>query len=119
MEKKLNIPNLKTLEKDLIEVVKEMQGEKGYVDTSTNECDTIYAILFDGLSFPAREYTLTEKRVNGIKVEDDDLFFCTEDTVNEESVTEEDIWMPLNSEMVEYYSTLFSIAESIEQYEGY
>ena len=118
MEKKLNIPNLKTLEKDLIEVVKEMQGEKGYVNTSKGGCDIIYAILFDDLSFPARENTLTEKRVNGIKVEDDDLFFCTEDAVNEESVTEEDIWIPLNSEMVEYYSALFSIAESIEQYEG-
>ena len=116
MKKKLNIPNLKTLEKDLIEVVKEMQGEKGYVDTSTDECDTIYAIMFDEQPFPVKEYTLIEKKINRIKVEDDDLFFCTEDAVNAESVTEEDIWIPLNSEMVEYYSTLFSIVDNIEQY---
>lgn len=118
MEKRLNIPNLKTLEKDLIKVVKEMQGEKGYVDTSKEECDTIYAILYDVWSFgPQSSPTLSEKKINGVKVEDDELLFYTEDAIDAESFEREDKWQFLTGEMVEYYSTLFSIASSIQQYE--
>lgn len=119
MERKLNIPipTLKTLEKDLIKVVKEMQGEKGYVDTSSDECDTIYAILYDEWSFgPQSSPTLSEKKINGVKVEDDQLLFYTEDAIDANSFEREDKWQFFTGEMVEYYSTLFSIARSIEEY---
>lgn len=114
---KINIPNFQDLYKEVRDYVRENQGEKGYIDTQNEDCDPIKAIVYDNI------YTLnlTEYYVKGIRVNGDDLeiiYDLPNVVYDEDAFKSEDAeWMEIcYDDYVYFVPTLFSIAESIEQY---
>ena len=81
-----------------IEVASVIVANGGYVDTQNGECDTIFAYVYD------RYNCVNEQVVDAIKVENDTLYLL----VNDE-------WLEIGVDVL-IVQTIFSIAESIEQY---
>lgn len=100
-----NIPNLDNLYEVTKDYVKEHQGEQGYINTDDGYCDPIYAVCYN-----FRTDNVTEHQVVGVRVNaEDDLQIMVEGESTWESVKHGDV--------VYYVHTLFSIAESIEEYD--
>ena len=119
---RFNIPNLDPLYNEVVEFVKENQGEKGYIDCQPAlKNDIIYAIMYSGDMGCGYEYY-----VYGVRVRDNELEVRLEpinDTYTvkyeEEDFTEDDPYNPWESVRcgdVYYIPTLFNIAECIEEY---
>lgn len=118
-EKKLPkdfIPNFDELYNKTVEFVKEHQGEKGYIDTQNETCDTMYCLDY------YNDFA-EEGEIKGVKVDDDKLMVAYEpySVSNNIIYTEEDFKDVLNWEWVRYSDlayvyTLLSIAESIHEY---
>ena len=121
-----DIPNLDELYRQVVGFVKDKQGEKGYIDCqpfADSSGDIIYAILYDG------EYGYgIEHYVYGVRVKDGDLEVLLEPIITTCHVTykekdfleeenRENEWLSVKDGDVYYIPTLFSIAESIAQYE--
>ena len=83
-----------------IEVANVIVANGGYVDTQNGEYDTIFAYVYD------RYNCVNEQVVDAIKVENDTLYLL----VNDE-------WLEIGVDVL-VIQTIFSIAESIEQYIG-
>ena len=103
-----HIPNLVNLEKEVMEFVKDNQGEKGFIDTDNCECDTIWAVAYnDGLN------TGVEEMVIGVRVKNNDLQVCLDGC----DVTNDCDWHSvMESDYIYFIHTIFSIAESIGEY---
>lgn len=120
-----NIPNLDPLYDEVVAYVKEHQGEKGYIDTQSDENDTIYCFVYQDFSGQGEE-----RIVYGVRVEDDDLQICYEPFMRTYRVVYDDDvfqgrcedpdanaeWESVRWSDVYYVPTIFSIAECIEEY---
>ena len=114
------IPSLDELFEKTKAYVKEHQGEKGYIDCQYDNLDTIYTVVYDG------EYGYaTENRVYGVRYnkETDDLELCYEPVMATYKVVyaDEDFknaeWCSVRfDDCIYFIPTIFSIAESIEEY---
>lgn len=120
----IRIPNLDTMYEDVVAFVKANQGEKGYIDTQSDENDTIYGFEYN------YEYQQGEERVvHGVRVDEDgDLQVVLEPIMRTYKVTYDDDafrgvaeegnaqWESVKWSDVYYVPTLFNIAENIEEY---
>jgi hypothetical protein len=128
MSKKLPkefIPDFNELYTKTMEFIREHKGEKGYIDTQDDSCDTIYAIVFD-----EGQEMAVEMEVAGVKVEENEIYvrcvpiFRTHNII----LTDEDFkrddegdggydeWMSLMWSDVYWAHTLIDIAEAIDEY---
>lgn len=106
--------------------VKAHQGEKGYIDTQSHECDGIYVAVYEGDD-------LVEKKVHAIKCDEDgDLLILCDDDVNgyhnqivysDEDIKNQDEddcnsnwWLAGKGGDTMWAQTLFAIAEVIAEY---
>ncbi len=114
-----HIPNLDGLYKKTVDFVGEHQGEDGYIDTQDDGMDTIYSIEYYDTDFHAHEM-----RVHGVRVRNGELQILSDtDTTGltkieyerEDFMTDND-WQSVRYSNIDYVATLFSIAESIDQY---
>lgn len=120
---KESIPNLDNLFKKTCEFVKGHQGEKGYIETQNDDCDTIFTLVYFESEFQAKEM-----RVHGVRVNptNDDLEIVYDNDVtgslrieySEEDFKSKDAeWESVRwSDVVYYVLTIFNIAEFIEEY---
>jgi len=131
----MNIPNLDNLYDEVATYVKEHQGEKGYIDCQpykkeNGDCDTIYTFEFNELSGWGEERVVYGVRWNE---EEKDLEICFEPyvrsfrTIYDEKTFKGEYegedkdanaeWYSVRwSDIIYYIPTIFSIAESIEEY---
>lgn len=123
----IRIPNLDDMYLDVCEFVKAHQGEKGYIDTQDEENDTIYGFIFDEELHAGLEEIVHGVRWDPVEEElqvvlepymrthrvvySDDSFrgLCEDMEANAE-------WQSVKDSDVYLIPTLFSIAESIQQY---
>ena len=116
------IPRLDNLHNHLADFVKKHQGEKGFIKTTDQHNDTINVIFYDG-----GQDCATERRMLAIRWNEDcsDLEILTDfwnldvdpQTDNSDKVNKSHFWHSLKSSDIIYYiPTIYSIAESIEQY---
>lgn len=117
---KIRIPNLDIMYDDVCKFVKEHQGEKGYIDTQSDECDTIYCIAYSDFSSQGEENIVYGVRWNETE---QDLEICYEPymrtyrVVYDEDAFKDAEWDSVKwSDAVYYIPTIFNIAESIEEY---
>lgn len=117
-----NIPNLDPLFFEVLDYIKEHQGEKGYIDCQPSlNGDIIYGMIYDDFSGMG-----LEKYVYAVRVVDGDIevlleditrtyrvIYQPEDFTSKES---EENWFSLRCSDVYYIPTLFNIAECIEEY---
>ena len=117
------IPNLDKLYDKVKEFVETHQGEKGYIDCQPHlGNDTIFAILYDGeYGYGMENYVYAVRVVNGdIEVLLEPILrtcltiYTPEDFTGEDA---EDKWYSLRGGDVYYVPTIFSIAESIDEYD--
>ena len=114
-----NYPNLDPLYNELRDFIKEHQGEKGYIETQDNDCDTIYTLVYR-----EDEFRAIDAKVHGVRVKNDKIQIAWADMPLHENIvfTEEDYkdesnWFDLRyDECVYYVHTLFYIADFIEEY---
>jgi len=116
-----NIPDLDPLFNITRDFIKKHQGKKGYIDTQDVNKDMIFCLFIAYTNGGATE----EDRVHGVRVKDDDIqvLFDT-DTSGFENIQyadddfrkEDANWYSIRNSEVLYVHTLFSIAESIEEY---
>jgi len=100
-----NIPSLDNLYDVTREYVKEHQGEKGYIDTNSNlGNDLIFAIIYDYYNTDVHEVSISKVRVN----ENNDLEIMVDYNKDWDCVR--------YSDTVLFIPTIYSIAESIEEY---
>jgi hypothetical protein len=128
MSKKLPkefIPDFNELYSKTMEFIREHQGEKGYINTQDDSCDTIYAIVFD-----EGQEMAVEMEVAGVKVEENEIYVrCVpilrtyHITLTDEDFKRDnegdggyDEWMSLMWSDVYWAHTLIDIAESIHEY---
>lgn len=108
----------------VVDLVRQSQGAKGYIDTQDTDHTTIYAYVYDYDAFEAREM-----RVHGVRVNADngdlEIIFDTDNTPRRMSITygDEDFrshdadWRSVRyDESVFYVQTIFNIAECIPEY---
>ena len=105
--------DLQPLLAEVVDYVKKNQGKQGYIltDDGTGRLDTIWATVYDDGPDPT---SLTEFPIHAIRVVRDKCleFLCA----GLEFVNSPSYWVSINSYDVQFPATLFSIAESIEQY---
>ena len=127
-----NIPNLTPLYDEVVAYVKEHQGEKGYIDCQPfleDSGDIIYGFAYDEEHRAGMEEYVYGVRVVMIDDEEGyhnegDLEVILEPILSsyrvkyqKEDFTDEDAWQSVRwSDVIYYIPTIFSIAESIEQY---
>lgn len=115
--------------------VKELQGDKGYVDTQDKSCDTIYFYGYvDTISYTLVEGVVcgvratengveilghTKQNVWDYKLYEDDFKEAAKNYDNDDCIDDwEWCWQPIiGNETILYIPTLFAIAEVIEEYE--
>lgn len=109
---------LKKLYADVVDYVKENQGEKGFILTTGADSIYVYAILFE-----AYMEEIQELELKAIKVEANTLILLCDDSkidYDEEAVAdaEENDWTVFSLFGDEFVnaSTLLSICECIEEY---
>jgi len=118
-----SIPNLDPLYNTLRNYIKEHQGDQGYINTDSclngRNLDTIYGIKY------CQESEIGEERiVFGVRVRNDDIEVLMKPWMRtfhncpeKEEYTDDHNWDTLKSGDTCYYiPTLFSIAETIEEY---
>lgn len=137
MEYHINIPDLEPMYQQVLSFVKEKQGEKDYIDTQRKDCDKMYFYAY------AEDYTISPEmyeglivgiRVNNDMVEilgttnyintrlrfEDKDFKEASNNYNKNYLFTDDwelCWQPIRgNDIIHFIPTLFSIAESIEQY---
>jgi len=117
MKKKIKIPNLDPLYAQVLALVKENQGEDGFINTSPELCqDEIYALVWDD------DYTLAvERPVHAVRVAEEKLSDGKPSEEIEVRIDENGngypgAWRSLRWEDVYLIHTLFSIAENICAY---
>lgn len=126
-QSQIRIPNLDTMYEDVCEFVKAHQGEKGYIDTQSDENDTIYCFVYEDYSGQGEERIVYGVRWNE---EDGDLEICYEPFMRTYRVVYDDDvfrgkcedkdanaeWVSVKWSDIYYIPTIFSIAESIWEY---
>jgi len=118
----MRIPDLSPMYEAVRDLVKENQGDKGYIDCQPSlGCDIIYGMMYDD------DYGAgTEQYVYGVRVIDDELevllepimrtyrvVYKDEDFMNSDN---ENKWYSLRWSDVYYVPTIFNIAECIQEY---
>jgi len=115
-----NIPDFDPLYNEVVEFVKEHQGEKGYIDCQPSiGWDIIYAIMYDDWYGSG-----VEKFVYAVRVVNDDLeALVVPITSNfrtvyqpEDFTDSEADWQSVRWGDVYYVHTLLNIAEAIDEY---
>lgn len=114
-----NYPNLDPLYNELRDFIKEHQGDKGYIKTEDQDCDTIYTLIYRDAEFIARD-----AKVHGVRVKDNDIQIIWADApihysieLTDKEFADEDRWESIKtSDIVYYIHTLFYIADFIEEY---
>ena len=116
---KFNIPDLNPMYDSVREYIKENQGKKGFILTEPQGIkDTISTIVFESEFY----MMCFEAVVKAVRVKDEriEVLYSTSNTPYTESdVCEiaEEFWYDIkNSPNIEYITTIFNIAENIEQY---
>lgn len=115
---RFHIPNFDNLEKEVIEFVKENQGEKGFINTSCGNNDTIWAFIYSDSMCCG-----VETQVMGVRVRNEELEVALErDFVSweweDETKYNEVPWYGVSTSDIYRVHTLVSIAESIGEYVG-
>lgn len=116
---RFNIPDLNPMYDSVREYIKENQKGKGFILTEPQGIkDTITTIVFESEFFEVcYEATIRAIRVKNNRIE---IIYSPSDTLpyKESDIKEldEDSWEDIKSPRIEYISTLFNIAENIEQY---
>jgi hypothetical protein len=93
------------MHKALVEAVKSVGGS---IETTNEDCDNLYAIIFD-----EGKQTYCECYVDEVKVEGDELLIRTNDIYQED---EEDEWYSVMGGMVLINATLYALCEVIPEY---
>jgi hypothetical protein len=127
-----SIPNLDPLYREVVDYVKAHQGEKGYIDCqpyAEDAGDLIYGFVYDEEHRAGMEEFVYGVRV--VTVDDAEGYHNEGDLeaifepftpschviYKPEDFKNEDAWMSVRwSDVVYYIPTLYSIAESIEEY---
>lgn len=113
-----NIPDLTPMYNSVRDYIKEHQGDKGFINTSNEECDGIYYIIWSG-----RDDECYERRAVAVKVIDTRIYvlvdFNCEYTITDDEIRDkyyEQDWYDLAYSDILYIPTIFSLADNIEQY---
>lgn len=122
-----NIPDLDPMYEAVTAFVKEKQGEKGFINTQDEKCDTIWA--YEYLDGDLTEVVEREVKAVRVNPKDESLeiltdagyVIYTEDDIREigtETDTEiNNYWMDLRcSDKVLFIPTIFNIAENLTEY---
>jgi len=116
---RFNIPDLNPMYGSVRKYIEENQGTKGFILTEPQGIkDTISTIVFESEFFEVcYEAVVKAIRVKNNRIE---IIYSQSDTLpyKESDIKEldEDSWEDIKSPKIEYISTLFNIAENIEQY---
>ena len=122
------IPDLTPMYEAVTAFVKEKQGEKGFIDTQDERCDTIWGYEYtSGPGLEVQETQVKAVRADAagrlqvvtdfdfINYSDEDIRNCTETPDPKESFPTH--WKDVkDGDEILYVQTLFNIAENIEQY---
>ena len=110
------IPSFDELFANTCEFVRENQGEKGYISTQDETCDTIYGFAYCG-------DCTTEIKVHGVKAIGDELFIAYEWVTESCRIEYSDVdfadkenWENIKYADVHFVSTLLNIADVIHEY---
>lgn len=121
MENPFNIPDLKPMSKALWHFIYKHQGEKGFILTDREDCDCMYAMVYmessDCNLTDYIEYHIKAIRVNGLSIEI--VFDGRYTKYNEDDIKDlsDNDWYDIEyDDYVFYLPTVFSIAESLDQY---
>ena len=109
-----NIPDLDPMLKAVSNFVKENQGEKGFINTHTDEGDILYGYRYNGNE-------LKEYRIMAVAFMDNELCILLDDEpledYSDKAVEERlDQFESVRYSDVMYVQTIFNIAEIIEEY---
>ena len=112
------IPDLTPMYEKVRDFVKEHQGEKGFIFTDNEENDTIWTFIYNDMM-----NTVSELEVKAVRVKYNVLQILYDDsytTYKESDVVDKDECDWSNDirydDSVYYIQTIFSIAESIQEY---
>ena len=110
------IPSFDELFAKTCEFVRENQGEKGYISTQDENCDTIYGFAYSNMS-------VVEIEVRGVKVVGENLLIAYEWLTeglrceySDEDFAYKENWENIKYADVHFVSTLLNIAEVIHEY---
>lgn len=112
------LPDLTPAYNALLAFVKEHQGEKGFIRTDDDSCDTIWSFIYsDALS------SGVEQQVLAVRAVDNNLEVCLsyseysyKDEFTDDDFKCESNWYDLRLSDVYYRETLYNILENIEEY---
>lgn len=114
------IPDLSPLFEAVRDLVAFAQGEKGYIDTQDQDCDSIFSI-----EFSEDVWNGVETRVHGVRVHDGDIEVLTHGDVGRVQLVYDEAdfkapdaeWMSVRlSDTVYFIPTIFNLAENLEEY---
>lgn len=112
------IPDLTPMYERVKEFVKEHQGEKGYILTDNEENDTIWTFVYNDMMNSVSEFEVKAVRVknNMLQILYDDSYT----KYKEDDISDSDEYDWSNDiqydDCVYYIQTIFSLAESIQEY---
>lgn len=121
------IPDLTPMYEAVCAYVKEHQGEKGYIDTQDEGCDTIWSHEYEtDTSVELLERHVKAVRVNRygslqVMTDNSNILYRDEDirSAKDDAEDPDPRWKNVrNDDEIVYVQTLFNIAESIREYTG-
>jgi len=113
----MRIPDLTPMYEAVRDFVKEHQGDKGFICTDDNRCDTIWCIVYSEISGTAYEYEVKAVRVkhNTLQVVYDTPGIIYDGDAVMRMSDEE--WYDVQfDDNVYFIPTIFNIAENIQEY---
>lgn len=113
----MRIPDLSPMYEAVRDFVKENQGDKGFICTEDNRCDTIWAYVYDDTLTSIHEFQIKAVRVKDNRLEvlyDISQIYYEDEMVRIQS---EDEWYDVQcADLILYVPTIFNIAECIQEY---
>lgn len=113
----MRIPDLTPMYEAVRDFVKENQGDKGFICTDDEKCDTIWTIVYSDMYATSFEYEVKAVRV---KNEDLEIIYDYPGIIYEDEEIrnrDEDDWSSVQyDDFVYYIPTIFNLAENIQEY---
>ena len=121
-DNRIPVPILTDTYDAVCKYVKEHSGEKGFYYTGSDDCDYIWAMIYEGFDDPV----YSEYRIYALKVNEFGALVCYCDPPNikcdaeyiKSIVDDESQWIQVRYDDYLYFTpTIFNIAENIQEYE--
>lgn len=113
----MRIPDLSPMYEAVRDFIRENQGDKGFICTEDNRCDTIWTYVYNDTLTSIYEYQVKAVRVKNNRLEvlyDLSQIFYEDEMVKIQS---EDEWYDVQyADLILYVPTIFNIAECIQEY---